>query len=274
MVDIIPHEGNPGSLFERLRDYVSAIDPTWTARIQGVDETLLRRYMQLIGRGTDLSLMPESFRQTALSIGVDAGGLFKDFRVDTNLEDVVSLYEEYQQFEPQAINADLPIVAKYIVGDQISLDMRTASEPPVVDTSNGEFVGPRARSWEAFVMQAALLYGEPRRLPSARWCSSSGKQVKDAFGGATGAVAAIDDFAAREGLPIAWPSDDLVRIGVNQVSSMFAQVNASSGGVLLYAFSSDPAFLRRVSDQLAKVMGAGASGELRLANGTLRDSKT
>jgi len=274
MDEFIPREGTPGSLFERLRDYVSAIDSTWAARISGVDEALLRRYVQLTGRGADPSSMPESFRQTALSMGSDAGGLFNDFQINTSLKRIVSLYETFQQNDPQAINPNLPIVARYIEGDQVSLDMHTDTEPSVVDTSEGEFVGPRARSWEAFVMQAALLYGEPRRLPSARWCSSSGKEVKSALGGATGAVAAIDDFATREGLAIAWPSDDLVRIAVNQVSSIFAQVNASSGGVLLYAFSSDPAFLRRVSDQLAKVMGASASGGLRLVNGVLRDSKT
>lgn len=273
MVEITPREGTAENLFERLRDYVSAIDPTWPTRVRPIDEALLRRYVQLTGRGADLSAMPASFRQTALSIGADAGGLFEDFRVDTNLEEVVSLYEEFQQFEPQSINPDLPIVARYIVGDQISLDMTTDAEPPVVDTSTGELMGPRARSWEAFVMQAALHYVERRRLPGGRWYSCSVNDLKNALGGTAAAAAAIDEFAARENLPIAWPSDDLVRIAVAPSSSIIARVSASTGA-FLYAFSSDDAFLDRVSERLATTLGAGASGILRRNNGVLRDSKS
>jgi hypothetical protein len=273
MVELTPREGTPGTLFERLRDYVSAIDLTWTARIRPVDEALLRRYVQLSGRGNDLSAIPESFRQTALSIGADAGGLFEDFRIDTNLEEVVSLYEEWQQFEPHAINADLPVVALYIVGAQMSLDMRTGAEPPVVESSNGYLMGPRARSWEAFVMQAAIHYGERRRLPSGCWCSCSVNDIIKALGGVAAAVAAIDDFAAHEGLPIAWPSDDLVRIAVHPTSSIFAHVTEETG-VLLHAFSADPTFLRRVNERLATTLGAGAGGELRWNNGVLRGNKT
>jgi len=273
MVEVIPRKGTPEDLVPRLRDYVAAIDPTWPARVRPADEELLRRYLELIGRGADPTAIPESFRRTALYMGADAGGLFDDLRIDTNLEEVVSLYEEFQQFEPESINPQLPIVARYIVGDQISLDMTTDTEPPVVDSSNGELVGPRARSWEAFVTQSALLYGERRRLPTGHWYSCSVDDIKRALGGVDAAGAAFDDFASREGLPIAWPSDENVRIAVSHASSIYARLGARSGA-FLYAFSSDPAFVRRVSERLAATLGAGAGGELRLHNGVLRSTKT
>ena len=144
-VDYIPSPGTPDTTFERLSEYVSAIDPAWVSRTRGVDAMFLQRYLDLAGRPT----MPESFRQTARSIGVDAGGLFRDFRVVANLQRVVSLYEDHLRFQPQAINRDFPVVATYIVGDQISLDLRTHGEPALVDTASGELVGPRALRDEA-----------------------------------------------------------------------------------------------------------------------------
>lgn len=271
MIEIIPRQGQQNNLFERLRDYMSAIDSTWPVRVKPADKKLLERFSQLTGRGTDPSWIPEAFRQTALSIGCDAGGLFKDFMVNTNLEDIISLYEDYQKFEPQAINPDLPIVAKYIIGAQISLNMSTNMEPPIVDTSNGEFIRPRAKSWEAFVMQAALLYGEPRRLPRGYWCSCSSNEVK-ALGGVVAVTTIINEFATREGFLMAWPSDDTTSIALGQSSSIFVQTHG--GGLLLYAFSSENSFLRRIKEQLVKTLEAKKNGKLSLINGALRDSKS
>jgi hypothetical protein len=37
MADVIPREGTPDTFFERLRDYMGAVDLTWAGRIRGVD---------------------------------------------------------------------------------------------------------------------------------------------------------------------------------------------------------------------------------------------
>ena len=269
MTEPTPPHIEPATLVARLREYISPHDPTWAARIQPCTDEDLAHYAGLAGLGAAADALPAAYRAFARAMGGDCGGLFKGLRIDTRVREIVTLYQEYQQFEPDAINPLLPVVGLYIVGDQISLDLRAAAaDPAVADTSNGEWVQPLSRSWEALVMQAAVLYVEPRRLPFARWYSRPASRSK-----VDPAVlhAALAGFGAPVGLIEAWPSDAGHSILVSAPSSLYMTIHAD-GSALLYAFSADRSFLQRVDAELAPSLGMTHRGTARLIAGSLQDS--
>lgn len=270
MADPIPTPGDPSTLFERLRDHVQPYDPDVFVRARGASDEQLERYAALSGFG---AAIPESYRSFLHGMGSDDGGLFVDLRLDTKLSSILELYEDCIESPYDSVSADLPVAALYIVGDQVSFDRTSGStEPPLVDSSDGELVRPHAASWEALAMQAAVLRVEPRRLPHARWYSSSPNGAAQALAGAS-AADVVDAFAAKLGLPIAWPSDPWHRIAVDEHHGIFAKIAAKEATVL-YAFSADEFFLRRVGSELAPALGATSGGILRIIDGALKDSPT
>jgi hypothetical protein len=269
VADLIPAQGDPATLFERLRAHVAPFDPALVTRFQGASQAELDRYAALSGFGDDV---PASYRSFALGMGRDNGGYLVDLRMDAKLPSIIELYEECEDSEYDSLSPDFPVAATYIVGDEVSFDRRTGvAEPPLVDSSDGELVRPLADSWESLVMQAAILRVEPRRLPDARWYSSSPASAAKALAGAS-ARELVDDFAAKLSLPLAWPSDDLHRIAIDEHHSVFAKIGPKDS-VLLYAFSTDEFFLRRVGSELAPALGASTGGILRIVGDALRDSK-
>ena len=170
MNDLIPRAGEPETAIDRLFEYAAPIDPGLSRRVRGADEDMIALYAKLAGFGADA--LPASYRAFSQFMGLDDGGLFQNFRIQARLPSLIKLYQECVQSEPDSINPDLPVVATYIVGDQISLD-RSAEvpEPEVVETSDGELIAPLSLSWEHLLLQAAMLHIEARRLPHGRWFS-------------------------------------------------------------------------------------------------------
>jgi hypothetical protein len=256
LADAIPTRGDPSTLFERLREYVGAFDPDLFVRAVGATDRDLERYAELSGLG---DAIPPAYRSFQLGMGGDDGGLFLDPKIDTKLTSIIELYEESVVSDLDALSAELPVAALFVIGDQISFDCRQrGAEPRLVVSADGTFVGPLACSWEAYVMRAAILRVEPRRLPCARWYSSSPNSAAKALEGAS-ASKVVDAFAAKHGLPIAWPSDDWHRIALGERHSLLTKIGPRED-TLLRAFSTDEAFLRRVREELAPLLGATSSG--------------
>jgi hypothetical protein len=257
-------------LFERLREYVAPVDPEMFVHSRGATDEDIAHYAALSGFE---DAVPASYLCFMRAMGCNDGGLFIDLRIEAKLESVIELYQDCLRTEPHSLNAELPVAALYVIGDQVSFDRRNGlAEPPLVDSADGELVRPLSRSWEALVMQAAILRVEPRRLAHGRWHSSSANSAAKALDGAS-AAETIDAFAAKLGLPIAWPSDARHRIAVDEHRSLFARIG-DKDAVLLEAFSNDELFLHRVGNELAPSLGAMKGGVLRIVRGALRDSKS
>jgi hypothetical protein len=270
MVDVVPARGHPATLFERMRDHVAPFDPDLVARFQGASKAEVDRYAALSGFGIDV---PASYRSFALGLGHHDGGFLVDLRLDAKLPSIIELYEDLEDNDFDSLSPDFPVAATYIVGDEVSFDRRTGlAEPPLVDTASGELLRPFAASWESLVMQGAILRVEPRRLSDARWFSSSPDSAAKALAGAS-ARDVVDAFVAKLSLPLAWPSDDWHRVAVDEHHRIFAKIGPKDAG-LLYAFSIDEFFLRRVGTELAPALGASTGGILRIVGDALRDSKS
>ncbi|MFC1641595.1 hypothetical protein ACFL5O_02735 [Myxococcota bacterium] len=274
MADLEPRRGPPDTLAQRLRDYLELFDPDLLTRWHGADEALVGEYARLSGFEDPQSL-PPAYRSYLRVLGLDDGGLFADLKLDARLDDVVELYRECIRSEPDTLNPTLPICGVFVVGDQISFDRRDGSdEPPVVETSDGEWFAALSRDWEALVMQAAILRVQPRRLAHGRWFSSSATSLEKALGGdrSPARVAwAMEEFAAQHGLASAWPSDPRHHILLGNARSLYARVGVE-GGLLLYAFAMEEEFLRAVHDKLAPRLGTLLRGATQLENGLLRDA--
>lgn len=264
-----PHlaAGAPDTLFARLCDYVCPHDPQWRRRVRPATGEELARYARLSGLEGGLDALPEAYLVLARAMGGDAGGLFGGVLVDTSVARILRLYEAFRTSEEDAIEPRLPVVGVRVVGDQISLDLRSpSSDPAVVDTSLGEWCELRSRSWEAFVMQAAALHVEPRRLPLARWYSRAARRRTSAPGPAR---AAIEAFCSSFGLIEAWPSDARHRIFLSPEASLFAE-HFADGALLFHAFAAHEPFVRR-AEELATMLEVTTRGTARVIDGRLQN---
>lgn len=264
----IPASGAPETLFARLCAHIAPHDPGWRERLLPADDVELARYAGLAGLGA-VDHLPASYLVCARGMGRDSAGLFRDLRFDTSIPRIVRLYEAFQHSEPDAINPELPVVGLFIVGDQLSLDLRSPSaDPPIVETTQGEYWEPVSRSWEALVMQAAILRVEPRRLPHVRWYSHPARPRSER----AAVHAALAAFGAHAGLQKAWPSDDRHHIFLSSAASLFAE-HFPDGSLLLHAFADGPSFFAEVEEHLAPALKLTARGIARVIDGRLQNSQ-
>lgn len=275
MANLIPPEGDPSTIIDRLLDYVTPVDHNWSHRMRGASIDMIALYAKLAGFGANIDALPMAYSMFVHSMGVDDGGLLRNFRMQARLPSLIRLYQDCLRSEPESLNPDLPVVATYIIGDQISLDRATRIiEPEVVETSDGELIAKLALSWEYLLMQAAILQVEPRRLPLGRWFSSAPNSAARALPfdveGKQSVAAAVDSLAEKLGLELAWPSDSRHRIAIGKGGSLFANIGTQNE-VMIYAFSCDDYMLRQIENDASQILGA-ISGDLRLVNGELRDS--
>lgn len=273
MIELEPHRGPPGTLADRLRDYVMPYDPSLVENWHGSDDATLREYAMLAGF-EDLEAVPASYRSYARAMGADDGGLFKDFKIDARLGEVVELYRDCLRTEPESLDPNLPVCGSFVIGDQISFDRRSVvDDPAVVETSDGEWFANLSLSWEALVMQAAILRVESRRLSHARWLSCTPTGLKQAIGEhCTPKCIArvVDGFGVQHGLSQAWPSDVRHRVLLSDARSLYGCIGAG-GSLLLYAFAEEEVFLRAVENELARKLGAAKTGIAQIVDGALGD---
>ena len=268
--DLEPKQGSSATLVARLRAYLEAFDPEGPLRWRGADEEEIAEYARLceIRAGRQL---PVSYLTYLRSLGQSNGDLFGDFKLVTELPRLIKLYRGASELEP--FSPDFPVCGTYVIGDQISLDMREQGEPPVVETTNGIWYSALSKSWEALVMQAAIKRVEARRLPLCRWFSRSRDGLERALGKddvVQKMQALLEHFGESRGMHRMWASDAMHHILICERHCLYTRGDAS-GAVIVNIFTSEQSFLDEVQSQLEPSLGAGKSGRAGLVDGRLTD---
>lgn len=260
---MIPY-GDPNTLAQRVIEYVSKFDRGFRSRIRPVEDALFEDYLA-IGRLKDGGgTLPESYRSFATSMGLDAGGLFKPIKVVSEIEVILQLYKDYEKFEPEAIRSNFPIVAKYTIGDQISLDLSSGPDPQVVETTDFDCAEFLSSSWEHFVLQAAALYVELRRLPRGMWCS---RPARPGFS-TKETSAALDFVLTRWKLTRSWLSDERHYLAMSQDTGIYADLSLD-GSLYLKLFAADEDSMRKLAEEVSITIGAERTGALQRVDGVL-----
>jgi hypothetical protein len=274
--DLLPREGPSATAVERLLEWLAPHHPAFANRIKGAPRAMVDRYAKLAGFGESASDLPPSFTAYLLAMGLDNAGLLQTFRIVSKADELVDYYEESLRDEPDDLDADFPVAATYIVGDQVSFDRRDGSvEPALVDSSCGEPMRRHAGSWEWLMMQAAMLQIEPRRLAHGAWMSSSSTSAADAVTardakGRPSAAAAVDAMAQRLSLQPAWFGDAANRIAIGASASLLARCG-DDNVVMLRAFAADPQTLRQIEQEALATLGA-QGGPLKLVGDALKEA--
>jgi hypothetical protein len=261
MVENEPLQGPVDSLVERLQSYIARVDPSFPQRCVPADMESIERYSRLAGFGTRERL-PPPFRAFLEGMGRQDGGLLRSCRVEGDIVSILRLYEHCVKSEAESLNPELPVVAMFRIGGQISLDLRTSSaDPPVVETSEGEFAEVLSRSWEWFLMQSAMSWVAPRLYPYSWVYTGSANSMNKASplrGGAT-PEEFTGAFLTREGMTLAWPSEERHQILQTEDSVVFVDFH-EGGGVMICSYSRREPFCRINVRTLASALGAESDG--------------
>ena len=268
--DFEPQQGSPETLVNRLRSFLEPFDTGCVEAWSGAGETEIAEYI----RWCELKpgkVLPASYLTYLRALGVNDGDLLGDFKYTTILREIIGLYEDTAESEFDALSPDYPVCGLHYIADQISIDLTSQGEPPIAVTADGYRVRELSKSWEALVMQAAVLRAEARRRPLIRWASRSRERIALTFG-AEGALdkmhAEIDNFARTFGLYLSWVSDSQHQVLVGERGCLFTDASGR-GGALMHFFGSDQQFIDEVQRRLEPALGAGKSGRSGLVEGRL-----
>lgn len=270
--ELEPAQGLPETLVERLRSFVEPVDPECPTQWRGASEGDIFEYVRLCELRAGKKL-PVAYLTYLRGLGAADGALFGELKLITDLKRLIGFYNHRSDLEP--FSSDFPVCGMYQFSDQISLDMRGAGEPTVVETSDGGYDGELSKSWEALVMQASMLRVEARRLPLMRWFSRSSAALQKIFGPEQAPQtmqASILEFAERHGMQQSWVSDARHHIFVGETCSLYTEVDYT-GGTFHRVFSAEQSFLDAVQSQLEPRLGAGKSGRFVLQNGKVTSVK-
>ena len=119
-------QGTPETIIARLRDYIDPVDPTFFKATSGATTELIEHYCTLAGLRS-IDVLPPSYREFLRVMGTRDAGLFVDIQLKTSISWLVEIYEDWMVSQPDTFGPELPIVATYIIGDQLSLDLRQVS---------------------------------------------------------------------------------------------------------------------------------------------------
>lgn len=185
--------------------------------------------------------------------------------METELPSLIELYQDSVESEFLNLSPQYPVVAICETGDQVSFDLSTNStNPELVETSGGDVLANKFKSWEHFLMQAAILMNEPRRLSFGRWFASSPASASQLFSeqqSGTQLAEGIQSLIAKLGLSIAWPSDAKHTIAVGKDFSIFIE-HGERNTVSVRTFSNNADFLQSTSHELTERLGTIATGVL------------
>lgn len=275
--DILPNQGAPDSIVARLMGYVEKFDKEFSEKIRGASKDEIFRLEELSGLRRPIGEISPTYLAFIQGMGVDDGGLLsKNLKIKSDIISLINYYEDCIRLEPETLNVELPVVATYMGGDQVSLN--NSKEFPgveVIETSDGEFQEILSASWENLLMQAAFLKVEPLRLAYGCWASSSENSAKNSIrfniNGTQSASFEVHKFAKEMQLEVTWFSDERRVCAISDDCGFFAKIHKSNRAII-NLFSNNDLFLKDSIEYCVDNLGAVAYGSLVNINGELADA--
>ncbi len=257
--NLTPQQGSVDSFVSRLVEYVSSHDSAYPTKIKGASQKQIERYCELSGIRPDEP--PSTYLSYLETLGVEDGDLLGWRRIDPKIERLIRVYEDWSTSEPESLSSTVPVIGTYLVGDQVSLDLRSPTpNPPVVETSDAEIVVELSVSFEHYMMQASMMYVESARHPHRIWASSSQATVENhlsANGGTDPSTnKVLQGLAQKFGLHTAWCSENNYKILINEKTSIFAETTPGTGLMTHVFTEADSNQLPAISDELENMFGA------------------
>lgn len=250
----------PLAFLEALIAYVDAADPGFRAQLRGATPEQIQRYARATGAFVDAAALPAFFATFLQRMGQGNGGLFDRLNLTVTVDEVLEIYADYAQTEPELVDHGLAIVGGGTYGDPIALDLTTRlHDPEVVVLSAGERARTMAESWRHFVTHAAIRHAEPRRRAMSYWYSSSPESAARVLGSVDSArdeiARRVELLAARLLLAPCWPSDAWQRVAANPTTTLLARLG-SRAEIMLYVYSDDAAIFPFVGELVRDQLGA------------------
>ena len=141
-------------IFERLSSYINIVDKDWINGIKPANKESISQLRKLSGiesAGLDL---PESYKVFLEYMGECDGDIFGQTLLgQISITDILELYKELNEYEPDAIN---PLCLAFVsthTGTQISFDLRQPDNPNIVKSSDGEISDYFSESFEKLLFQ-------------------------------------------------------------------------------------------------------------------------
>ncbi|HMK47659.1 MAG TPA: SMI1/KNR4 family protein [Methanocella sp.] len=258
LIERQPRSGVAATFVDRLTEYISPVDPCWAETISPAREDDIARYLEVSGLARAGLSLPESYLQFLSRMGEDDGGIFRTVLADARLSRFCAYYSADP--DPEDIdNPELPIIARYETGDDISLDLRgRPEEPEVHDTNFGEDIRFLAGSFEKWTFQCAFKRCEELRFPNVASWSASERDLRATttrtnLGNGPGLVRDIVD---REGFTPLWFSDRENHFLVREDASLYYEHHGF--GILIVLYGGNKATVKRLGTVLPSAVGARA----------------
>lgn len=251
----IPSPGDPSNLFERLVSYISLIDRDWVNRIKPANPESIKLLRKLSGL-EDIGLdFPEAYKVFLKSMGENDGGVLKSLHGDTSIEDIIDLYKEIHEEEPEALNPQyLAFVSTHFSG-QISFDMNQPEEPNIVMASDGRLLYLMAENFEKLLFQYAFIQYERKYYPESLSFGGSQNMLDVALARhkTTDIFDVVDRYAQKYGFHKAWFSDDWHYIAIRDDATFFVHKSSNVSGILT---GKDGKFINEFGNTLVSDIGA------------------
>lgn len=247
-----------GALGDNTIEFVSQVDVDFSQRVVGANATLIDRYAESLGASAP-GAIPLSLRSFFQSFGLGHGGLLDPFVMEVNLERYLRMYVNATEFDPMSTR--LVVLANYVVGDQVSIDLDSpGQEHEVVGSSGDERLNYLAPNLEQFVAKAAFLFREQQQ--STTFCFSASvddvKRVSDTNQLSLWTRGRVQEFFVARGADTVWISDTKDLVMCAEDTSVFLSGNPS-GAFMLRVFSRAGRFDEAI-ERFAVSIGAGWRG--------------
>jgi len=260
-----PRPGVAATFVDRLTEYISPIDPSWTETIRPAREDDIAQYLEKSGLARAKLSLPESYTQFLSRMGEDDGGIFGTALIDATMSNLLDYYSDalrgiYRDFDADDTNPELPVIAQYETGDTISMDLRgRPEEPEIHDTESGEDLGFLADSFEKWTFQCAFKHCEELRFPTVTSWSASERDLRAATARTDGGdgLDLVHNIMEREGFTPLWFSDRKNRFLTREDAALYYE-RPGDHGILIVLYGGNETTAKRLGTMLPNAVGTRA----------------
>ncbi|GAA0077318.1 hypothetical protein UT300005_16960 [Clostridium sp. CTA-5] len=229
----IPGPGDNSNLFERLSSYISIVDKDWINRIKPASKesiSLLRKLSGIEDAGLDF---PEAYKIFLKYMGKsDGSALGQTLLGDISIEDIIDLYKEINEYEPNTLNPQYLTFVSTHLGGEISFDLSQPNNPNIVMTSSGEFCYFFSESFEKLLFQYTFLKYEELYYPKAIFFGGSENRLRSALDNhkTTNIFDVVDRYAKKNGFEKVWFSDQRHYFGIREDATFYVRSDSNVVG--------------------------------------------
>lgn len=257
--EMFPRMGNDNDMFERLSEYIDAFDKTWKERIKPASKEQIERLKNESQLKKYVDDFPKSYLTFLESMGVEDGGLLSDYLIGTvNIDVMIDVYKEYQQFDQEIYETPYLSFFLYSTGGEVSIDLSGKPIGNIFVTEAGEVANMISESFEKLLFQAAFQQFESFKY----WVGFSASQndlynalKKQKMEDRENVFEEIEKIGEKNNLKKAWFSDMIYNIMLGTNLS-FVVKKSFAGGVAGFVTGEETKAVEQIANEIVNLTGA------------------